>query len=200
MIVHGYNMSSIGGHSHGKRQTTMCGNCGIGETACSDPSGINCGDCIRIMREAIDAFIRSEKCGNANVSSITITEVEPMTTDIKAILLKSIKQGAATGTMKAVSKEMTRAIAEHYPEVMMLPQDIRHVVICCMFNAVAAAAPQLPGAAATESFTGLALEGLATTTVSNLVESLVGKIGPSMLRIAELSKGKTKQIKCGDEE
>lgn len=107
--------------------------------------------------------------------------------DIKALLVKSVKQGASAGIIRGISKEVRGVIAEDYPAILLLPEDLQSIIACYVVHAVATAVPSLPGAAAAESIAENAMEGLVTNAVSVMMEGLIQRVGPKLAQIAMLS-------------
>ncbi len=98
--------------------------------------------------------------------------------DMKALLVKSVKQGASAGAMKAVSRKLTKLVAKKYPMVMAIPENIRGLAVALILNQLASLRPEAPGAATTEKITAMATEALVTTASAELVDSLLGQVGP----------------------
>lgn len=179
-VVHIYAWAC--GSARGGNQT-LCGK--QDGLRAAEYSQVNCVGCrshqlwLRKMQELHPKRI----AGDAQMVSVKIEE-EKKVSNIKQIFVESVKKGAAAGAVESVSEEITAIIAEHYPQILLLPDELRNLAVCFLVNSVASACPNLPGAENAQLVTGLALEGIMTSAVASITKDLVKKIGPKLAKIA----------------
>lgn len=113
----------------------------------------------------------------------TKKESPTMSIDMKAVLVKSVKQGASAGAIKAASRKIRRVLGEKYPMFLMLPPEMGDLALCLLISMVAQASPELPGTKKAEELAALAFEGILTATTSRIIEDMIEQVGPLLAEL-----------------
>lgn len=161
----------------------MCPECKVVDTRIQE--------CIKILQEGKKSkeLLNFLDKLNSTTSVVAEDKKERKLVDYKASAIKSLKRGAAAGTMKVLSKRIKAKLTEKFPQLALVPENIWNVLLCLAINMTANAAPELPGIKVAEQLSAEAFEGLLTDATSRMVQDVIETVSETVMEITEKKPG-----------